>query len=457
MARTCIICGLKAGSREHLFPAGLGGRRTNKGIYCGKHNNDYSTLAGVLATQFNIMNAHIGVQGDHASAPTRREIVDAASGRPYRFSRTKSEWSGPRHTASGDGSGIVVEARSRAEAIDYARKLGLTPDDTDFTAETRRQFFLSPVYEELTFGGAEGLRAIAYVAQTFFAHHFPELARTAMLDGVKAYTLKGGDNHYAWWEFEPIPDLAQNPFPFGHRIVVGMDGCQAYARVELFSALRFAVWLGACTDSAANRSVVTDIDPLALRPPKDIIETGFSGAVGKVKRPVDLTTHLRRAVSDRTAEVQLNDLFRRIARVQLDDTVAEIRARLDAASGQDRYERERLMFEIAEGQKQRLLGLMREGVGGLAKEFGKRTETASLAEAFKLLIASDPGAPDGLTPVASASLVLAAHAVAAEMVHDHEAGRLSDDRLAALLARGEGLEVVTRAVIEPVLAHCGLA
>jgi hypothetical protein len=224
MARTCIICGLKAGSREHLFPAGLGGRRTNKGIYCGKHNNDYAGLAGVLATQLNIVNAHIGVQGDHASAPTHREIVDAGSGRPYRFWRTKSEWSAPRHSLSGDGREIVVEARSRAEALDHARSLGLTPDKVEFKSETRRQVFLSPVHEELEFGGPEGLRAVAYVAQTFFAHHFPELARTAMMDGVKTYTLEGGDNAYVWWEFEPSPDLADNPFPFGHRVVVGMDG-----------------------------------------------------------------------------------------------------------------------------------------------------------------------------------------------------------------------------------------
>jgi hypothetical protein len=32
MAKTCIICGKAAGSQEHVFPAVLGGRRTNKGI-----------------------------------------------------------------------------------------------------------------------------------------------------------------------------------------------------------------------------------------------------------------------------------------------------------------------------------------------------------------------------------------------------------------------------------------
>jgi hypothetical protein len=51
MARTCIICGGPTGSREHIFPAALGGRRTNKGIYCADHNNEYADLAGIISGQ----------------------------------------------------------------------------------------------------------------------------------------------------------------------------------------------------------------------------------------------------------------------------------------------------------------------------------------------------------------------------------------------------------------------
>jgi hypothetical protein len=207
----------------------------------------------------------------------------------------------------------------------------------------------------------------------------------------------------------------------------------------------------------ADRSVVTDIDPLALHPPKDIFETVAEAAVGRVERPADLTTHLRRAVAYRTAAAQIDGLFQRIARAELDDTIATIRSRLDAASGRDPFEREQLMFEIAEGQRQRLLGLMHEGVGELADQFAKQAPTAPLAKAFRLLIAPDPATADGLTPLASASLMLAAHAVAAAMIRDDEAGQLTDDRLAALLAGGDGLERVTRAVIAPVLAAFGLA
>ena len=86
MTRTCIIGGGPTGSREHIFPAALGGRRTNKGIYCGKHNGDYSGLAEIIAEQLAIFNAQLGVQGDHADEPTSVLMTDVASGQEIQVS-----------------------------------------------------------------------------------------------------------------------------------------------------------------------------------------------------------------------------------------------------------------------------------------------------------------------------------------------------------------------------------
>ena len=65
MPRTCIICGKRAGSREHTFPAALGGRRTNKGIYCGMHNQGFSPLASIITDQLKVINALLAVRPDH--------------------------------------------------------------------------------------------------------------------------------------------------------------------------------------------------------------------------------------------------------------------------------------------------------------------------------------------------------------------------------------------------------
>jgi hypothetical protein len=95
MAKTCIICEEKAGSKEHLFPASLGGRRTNKGIYCETHNIGYADLAGELSTQLKAVNALLGVRGDHASAPYPVTIADEASGLDIALSAGKSEFADP--------------------------------------------------------------------------------------------------------------------------------------------------------------------------------------------------------------------------------------------------------------------------------------------------------------------------------------------------------------------------
>lgn len=74
--RTCIICAEPAGSREHLFPAALGGRRVNKRIYCAHHNHALADGAGVLAEQLRTINAILMVESDRdRSVPDRKSVV----------------------------------------------------------------------------------------------------------------------------------------------------------------------------------------------------------------------------------------------------------------------------------------------------------------------------------------------------------------------------------------------
>jgi hypothetical protein len=95
-ARTCIICGGSTGSREHIFPAALGGRRTNKGIYCGAHNNGYSDLAGIISSQLAIFNSLLGVIGDHADEPTTVTMTDVESGREIELNSGRVRFKNPQ-------------------------------------------------------------------------------------------------------------------------------------------------------------------------------------------------------------------------------------------------------------------------------------------------------------------------------------------------------------------------
>lgn len=75
----CIYCGRDTGSKEHTFPAALGGRRMNKGILCGECNNKFSPLDDLLARQLGFLNGVIGVRRDRDDAP-RPASVESADG-----------------------------------------------------------------------------------------------------------------------------------------------------------------------------------------------------------------------------------------------------------------------------------------------------------------------------------------------------------------------------------------
>src|SRR5215204_3086692 len=205
MSRTCIICGNRAGSREHVFPAALGGRRTNKGIYCGRHNNGFSPLAGIIAAQLKLINPLLAVRPDHHVCAE------------------------PFHYTSPEGEELVI-------FDGVVRRAVPDPSGGDHSHHVR-----------LTLGGADGLRSVAYIALTFFAHHFRKHAPNPGLDALKAFGLRGGHNEFVWWErSESAAAVPPNPFAFGHTIVVMTSAPlhEATAFVSLFQSFHFGLRLG---------------------------------------------------------------------------------------------------------------------------------------------------------------------------------------------------------------------
>jgi hypothetical protein len=142
MPRTCIICGNRAGSAEHIFPAGLGGRRTNRGIYCGPHNNGFSGFAAPIVQQLKPINALLAVRQDH------------------------SKTAEPVAYTSPEGEALVIF-------------------DGAVTAKADRPPSGDVHHIGLMFGGPNGLQAIAYIALTFFAHYFREHSRKAGAQPIK--------------------------------------------------------------------------------------------------------------------------------------------------------------------------------------------------------------------------------------------------------------------------------
>ena len=95
MGKDCIICGGATGSREHVFPAALGGRRVNKGIYCGTHNNGFSPLAAILSSQLTAVNALLGVRPDHSDEPRQLTAINPSDGQAYLLPALNVELASP--------------------------------------------------------------------------------------------------------------------------------------------------------------------------------------------------------------------------------------------------------------------------------------------------------------------------------------------------------------------------
>jgi hypothetical protein len=454
MARTCIICGGATGSREHIFPAALGGRRTNKGIYCGDHNNGYSPLCIILLNQIMAINAFLGVRGDHAENAHSIVTIDTASNRQVKLSSIKTQFTTAEQVSEfveGEGRKITMRFSSERQIEKWMQAEKEQGNQVQLgKREPAQPYYLSSSHIRFTLGGTEGLRAIGYVAQTFLAHYFPDVARASELDAFKAYTQGEERGDYIWWDFEPPSDLVKNTFEFGHRIIVGFDPAtgSAYARVSLFSTLHFAVLFGSVPDMA-EQAVIIDIDPLAEHPPEDIFERRESSAVAIVTRPSSLISSLSEDIINSRVEESFNVLLKQISTRNLVFTAEQMWEEIKGADQLDLLARKKLFETVLYRQSQRILNMMR-----YVNEVLKASDPLmrELAPLLDQLVASDPTAANGLSNEATALLLLAQHALLAQMLDDYTHACLDKDRLELLIEGGLGTYIVGQAITNPIFS-----
>jgi hypothetical protein len=446
------------GSREHIFPAALGGRRTNKGIYCGEHNNAYSGLAGIISEQLAIFNALLGVVGDHADKATTVLMEEGASEQQYIFSKSRLELAGPREISkeiANNETKIRMAFRNEREAETWikeqeAQGLKVKIDG----APQKMRYYPGPVHKEVTLGGtAEGIRAIGYIAQTFLAHHFPQIARKPELDGIKNYTLNNVGTDFAWWDFSPPEDIPPNSFPFGHRIIVGLNQSNgtAYARVSFFSTLNFAILFGNVSVDK-NCAVISDIDPLAKSPPKDITVLTVDTALGAVTRPSVLSASLSHAIHSGGAQALVQKLMQQIEDHERNTASSLIIEKTRGAATLPASDRDDLFSSIVVDEAQRVVNLMQYVAKDAERRAGNPIERA-IADFLQKAVKLDSMAPNGLSGEAAISLAKVSKALAKQMADDCMAGVLDQDRLAMLLGGGPGAALVGKVLLDDFHNH----
>lgn len=460
-----------------MFPASLGGRRTNKGIYCTNHDNGYSILVSELAGQLDVFNSLLGVRPDHSVDVKSVRAHDKNTGQEIELSARVSSFTKPRIVSQeplGDGAVLNMSFPNRESVGAWVAEQEAKGIEVVMQGKgAASTYFLGPVHFTRKFGGAYGLGAVAYVAQTFLAQAFPELARSPSLFDFKSYTqimaaeartsLKAGTEADAkssawksdapvWWDFDHQPDQAPNAFPFGHRVMVGVDAADGlvHGRISFFSSLHFSIIFGGAPDDVATKSVTIDIDPLAEHPPMDILKTERAEVVARVSKPASQTAGLANAIVGNDPERIFADLLQRMTDHSLAKTAGEMSRELTKAASLSRENAELHIAAVLEKRSQRVWNLARWFV----EHFKKSAQGESLRPMWpKLdaLVEHDAASANGLSPAATQSLELAKKALLAEMVKDYWGGRLDERRLAALLGEGPGAAIVGGAIIEPLV------
>jgi hypothetical protein len=411
MPRTCIICGVAANSGEHIFPAALGGRRVNRGIYCGTHNNGFSGLANVLAQQLSVVNALLGVRPDHAD---RARVLNVTTP---------------------DGDDLIISAGSMTRAS---------------TSSVDRD---ERMHLQLVLGGPDGLPAIGYVAMTFFAHYFQDEARQAGLNPVKAFVQGHGENTFVWWESDATTyNLPANPFEFGHTIILTTSAAtgEAKAVISLFQTLTFGIALG-YVEGAMDRTVVVFIDPHADHPPADTQQRISDTVELAVQRPDPMYAHLEQMVREGRGQGQLQDLFAKIEQWKFRTEMASVLDRLNAAATLPIRERLREIQRIVEEQAARIYRLM----NFVVKDFRNQAAGQDHVELVLAVLSAQVklnDARDSLSEEAEIPFARAVAAFIAELNAKLTQGAIDMDYLWLLFSGGPGAHIIAQTMFEPIMS-----
>lgn len=453
MAKTCIICGDPAGSGEHTFPAAFGGRRTNKGIYCTKHNNDFGRHVAALLESMDIINAKLGVIPDRHDE-VRPAPATAQDGERFLVSKGSAKIAPPLHL---DKTPELVgrEAPLRFANMEQAQKWVEQQEKAGYKvtlgkpSEVKTEFVARPLNATRMFGGEPFMRGVVYLAVTFLAHAFPDLARSQSLTAARdliEHDRPVGER--VWWEPpEVVAQRSPNPFDVGHSVVVApnRDGRRVVALISFYNAFHFGVDLGELTgtDSLTQR-FTTHIDPMARRPPDDIQESWDDGQFLILSTREAAQEYIRLLATGQVSN-PLGPVLKAADEAERKEAATALLPQLLAAASLTGYERDRRFDEILATQQQRILNLMVEFVTLLHQEKSFPEPVHTIFGAF---IAMDKDAPRGISFLSEAALSYATHALRAKIEEHLASGTLGVSALAELLGGAEGFGIVAGALNE---------
>jgi hypothetical protein len=438
MAKLCIICGNRAGSNEHIFPASFGGKRTNKGIYCGRHNKAFGRHVSALLTSLDIVNAAIGVIPDGANE-VRPAAIQSATGQKMLLRRGVVTLAPPL-PLDATPERVGVESVFPFDSVAQAEKWIADQREAGYAIQVGKRgaaqarLLSEPLNVKRVLGDDPFRRGILYLALTFLAHRYGGEAKTP---GVKlSRDIVENDlqiEDKVWWlRPETIKQLSTNPFEHGHTIAIAVNGTtkQVTALVSLYGAIHLGVNLGDSERSVTSLAI-THIDPLAAKPPNDIVEVFQEGATLILGSPEDGHRYLAEFTSGQAAH-PFEKTFRVAGDAELRKASEALLSKLTTSWALPLAERSEALMALLSEQDQRILFLFK---GALVQFERVATDIPpEFHQALKTLALADDHAPRGISSASEAMLQVMKAFMADEIRKQLEVGGLSVEWLAEMMS-----------------------
>lgn len=409
--KDCIICGGPTGSREHVFPSALGGRREDKKIYCSAHNQWMGPHVAILQAQLEAINAMLEVKPDRGKV--RSHVFADGDGERYVIRGSEvlpvADLDAILNSYTpGEAQDLKLAPEDLPRLKERAKQRGFTLHVTEQTSPTA-EYRVGPYKISMMQGGDDAMRAVSYLALTFVAHRWPHVARSPGLAAVKDMLRSGsvyvGEDSIAspqpaseFVDWSPVLDASaelRHPTGLGHTVVLCVLKGQVLAYVSLLDLQCWTIRLGDAATSLADRTDVIHIDPLKTGYGDDWRVQEFDHAL--LDGLVD-PNYLRKTV------LESHRMQRQVAAVM--GRVMDRRDRLEAEAATQEFAavqglpspaREAAIHDFVAKRRQRLVN----HISMFAEHLTADTPTLARVKAGALKATqSDPDSSDGLNPAA---------------------------------------------------------
>lgn len=449
MAKTCIICNGPAGSGEHVFPAAFGGRRTNRGIYCETHNNAFGRHVAKLLNALDIVNAIIGVIPDRHKE-IRPAEVKSEDGERYLFSKDEAKIAPPlplRVTPELVGKRVQLKFADQAQAdkwIAEQNKVGFHVA-AEPAGPVRTRIFTKPLHAPRHLGDEAFMRGLLYLALTFLAQGYPELARSSGLAKARDIVEKDEpvEDRVLWEPSGAMAQISTNPFAYGHTVAIGQiaNTGKVGALVSFYGAIQLGIDLGELAENSNLDRITTHIDPLAMESRHDVRVVREVGKSLLLSTAEESRKHLHQLRTGQAINPLLA-VLKSAGNEGLSKTCEALLSELTALIALSPSLRPHRIMELLAPHDQRIFNLLREGIQSLSELAADLPEPIHVV--LKSFIAANDGAPRGLALTSEAALQIAKADLADAVLDELNNDTLDAQTLAELLGGGKGVAVVLR-------------